>query len=281
MLSVLKKRRRERLRAVPLSAEWQALIERNVAAYHRLSADDQRELQGHTQVLLAEKHFEGCGGLDLTDEIRVTVAAQASMLLLHRETDYYPELKSILVYPGTYVVSGDRAIGEGIWEEGDEARLGHTGARIGALVLAWDDVLRGARTMDDGSNLVYHEFAHQLDFENRAADGTPVLAARQYVSWARVLSAEYKALRQAADDSRQTLIDQYGATNPSEFFAVLTELFFEKPVEFRSKHQALYEELRAFYRQDPASWMTDDCLVSGGSRTEVTHSLLQEQSEKL
>ena len=254
MIDVFKSRRRARLRALPLPADWQNVIERNVAAYHRLSPEDKRELQGHTRVLLAEKHFEGCGGLQLTDEIRVTIAAQASMLLLHRETDYYPQLKSVLVYPSTYVVSGDRSLGGGVWEEGDEARLGHTGANVGALVLAWDDVLRGGRTVDDGSNLVLHEFAHQLDFENRGADGIPVLEARQYSSWARVLSAEYKALRQAADDTVPTLIDQYGATNPAEFFAVLTELFFEKPVEFRDKHEALYAELREFYRQDPAKW---------------------------
>lgn len=258
------------MRATPLSADWQRIIERNVAAYHRLSEEDRRELQGHTQVLLAEKHFEGCGGLQLTDEIRVTIAAQASILLLHRDTDYYPELKSILIYPGTYVVSGDHAIGGGIWEEGDEARLGHTGASIGALVLAWDDVLRGARTMDDGSNLVYHEFAHQLDFEDSLANGTPVLAGRQYLSWGRVLSAEYEALRQAAHNSEHTLIDQYGATNPAEFFAVLTELFFEKPIEFRNKHAALYEELRTFYRQDPAAW-TNDNLMSAKTSPQDNH----------
>jgi Mlc titration factor MtfA (ptsG expression regulator) len=257
MIDLFKSRRRARLRALPLPSEWQDVIERNVAAYHRLSPEDKQELHGHTQVLLAEKHFEGCGGLQLTDEIRVTIAAQASMLLLHRETDYYPQLKSVLIYPSTYVVSGDRSLGGGVWEEGDEARLGHTGANVGALVLAWDDVLRGGRTLEDGSNLVLHEFAHQLDFENQGADGIPVLETRQYSSWARVLSAEYKALRQAADHTLPTLIDQYGAINPAEFFAVLTELFFEKPVEFRNNHEALYEELRAFYRQDPANWTQD------------------------
>src|SRR5438445_6501953 len=133
MIDLFKGRRRERLRAQPLPSEWERIIERNVSAYSHLPAEDRRELLGHTQVLLAEKHFEGCGGLELTDEIRVTVAAQACVLLLHRETDYYPRLKSILVYPSAYMVSGERPLGGGLWEEGDEIRLGHTAPRLGAL----------------------------------------------------------------------------------------------------------------------------------------------------
>jgi Mlc titration factor MtfA (ptsG expression regulator) len=254
VFGLFRRSRRERLRARPFPAEWERIIERNVAVYRRLPPEDRRELRGHVQVLLAEKDFEGCGGLVLTDEIRVTIAAQAAVLLLHRDTDYYPELKSILVYPSAYVVSEERPVGGGVWAEGDEVRLGHTAPTLGALVIAWDDALRGARTMDDGANVVFHEFAHQLDFEDRVVNGTPVLESGQYASWGRVLSAEYDALRRAADEARPTLIDQYGATNPAEFFAVLTELFFERPAELRERHPALYDELRSFYRQDPASW---------------------------
>jgi MtfA peptidase len=254
MFNLFKGWRRERLRSLPFPAEWQRIIERNVSLFGRLSPEDQRELLGHTQVLLAEKHFEGCGGLELTDEIRVTVAAQACVLLLHRETDYYPRLKSILVYPSAYLVSDERPIGGGLWEEGDEIRLGHTAPRLGALVIAWDDALRGGRAVDDGENVVFHEFAHQLDFEDYVVDGTPPLESGQYLSWARVMSAEYEALRRANDTEATTLIDQYGAKNPAEFFAVITEVFFERPSELRQKHPALYEELRSFYRQDPETW---------------------------
>jgi len=254
MIDLFRSWRRERLRALPLPAEWERIIERNVSIYCRLSPQDRRELLGHTQVLLAEKHFEGCGGLELTDEIRVTVAAQAGILLLHRETDYYPMLTSILIYPSAYVVEGERPVGGGIWEEGEQVRLGHTSRTLGALVVAWDDALRGARTPDDGRNVVLHEFAHQLDYEDHVVDGTPVLERSQYASWARVLSAEFEMLRQEADNARPTLIDQYGAKNPAEFFAVLTELFFECPMVFRDKHAALYRELKSFYRQDPATW---------------------------
>lgn len=253
-MDLFKSRRRERLRALPLPAEWERIIERNVSTFGRLSPEDRRELLGHTQVLLSEKHFEGCGGLELTDEIRVTVAAQACVLLLHRDTDYYPRLTSILIYPSAYLVPGEHPIGDGLWEESEDIRLGHTGPRLGALVVAWDDALRGGRTVDDGDNVVFHEFAHQLDFEDYIVDGTPLLEYRQHQSWARVMSAEYEELRRANAGGETTLIDQYGAKNPAEFFAVLTELFFERPIDLRAKHPALYEELRAFYRQDPATW---------------------------
>jgi Mlc titration factor MtfA (ptsG expression regulator) len=257
MIDLFKRRRRERLRALPLPGAWERIIERNVSVYSRLSPEDRRELCGHTQVLLAEKHFEGCGGLQLTDEIRVTVAAQASVLLLHRDTDYYPRLTSVLIYPTAYVVPGEKPVGGGIWEEGEEVHIGHTAPQLGALVIAWDDVLRAARSVDDADNVVFHEFAHQLDFEDRVVDGTPLLESQQYLSWARVLGAEYEALRRATDDAAPTLIDQYGATNPAEFFAVVTELFFERPVALRDRHPALYAELRSFYQQDPATWEND------------------------
>src|SRR6476661_4927515 len=159
-------RRREKLRAQPFDQTWLDTLERNFPVFLRLSAEDRRELLGHIQVFIAEKHFEGCGGLKMTDEIRVTIAAQACLLLLHRDTDYYPELKSILVYPTGYTATEERHIGGGIWEEGPEDRLGHTGRRLGALVLAWDAVRHGAASPADGENLVLHEFAHQLDFEN-------------------------------------------------------------------------------------------------------------------
>lgn len=254
MIDLFKSQRRERLRSTPFPAEWLRFLERNVSVYRRLPPTDQRELQGHAQVLLAEKHFEGCGGLQLTDEIRVTVAGLASVLLLHRETDYYPRLTSILIYPSAYVVPDERPVGGGIWEEREDVHLGHTSPQLGALVIAWDDVARSARAVDDGGNLALHEFAHQLDFEDRVVDGTPLLESRQYASWARVLGAEYDALRRAAANDSPTLIDQYGATNPAEFFAVLTELFFERPTALRDRHPALYDELRVFYRQDPATW---------------------------
>lgn len=256
MISYFRRRRRERLRASPFSETWKAIIERNVPLYSRLSPDDRRELLGHVQVFIAEKHWEGCGGLELTDEIRVTIAAQACVLLLHRESDYYPRVTSILVYPSSYIAPEERSIGGGIWEEAEEERLGHTHERMGVIVLAWDAALHGSRILGDGPNVVLHEFAHQLDFENFSTDGTPMLVTpQQYISWARVLGAEYNELRRVDESGGSSFLDAYGATNPAEFFAVVTEMFFERPAELREKHPELYEELKGFYLQDPASFM--------------------------
>src|SRR5688500_10064091 len=230
VMGLFTSRRREKLRATPAPAEWLAILERNFPMFRRLSPEDREELLGHVQVFLAEKHFEGCGGLELTDEIRVTIAAQACLLLLHRETDYYPKLTSILVYPSGYTAHESRAIGGGVWEEGPDERLGHTQEDLGALVLAWDSVKAGAADPADGENLVLHEFGHQLDYEDDITDGTPALDTRaEYLAWARVMSEEFEALRAAEERGAATLIDQYGTTNPAEYFAVVTEAFFERP----------------------------------------------------
>jgi Mlc titration factor MtfA (ptsG expression regulator) len=255
VFDLFKSSRRARLRAQPAPAGWRAILEHNLPIFNRLSPVDQSELLGHTQVFLAEKHFEGAGGLEVTEEMRVTIAGQACLLLLHRDTDYYPELISIIVYPSGYTSREDRHIGGGIWEEGDEDRLGHTGQRLSALVLAWDAVRHGAAAPTDGENLVLHEFAHQLDFENQSSDGTPALDTRaDYLAWGRVMSAEFNALRRASDAGEQTLLDDYGATNPAEFFAVITEAFFERPRALKKKHPRLYEQLQRFYRQDPTTY---------------------------
>src|SRR5262245_63650413 len=167
------------------------LIQRHVVFFHRLSGSDKAELLGHIQVFLAEKRFEGCGGFAITDEVRVTIAAQACLLLLHRRTDYFPNLLSILVYPLTYMAEEKRQVGEHLWEEGTVARLGETGRRMGSLVLAWGAVKHGSADPADGKNVVLHEFAHQLDFENDAADGVPGLATReQQLALSEVIRSE-------------------------------------------------------------------------------------------
>src|SRR5213079_525358 len=179
MFGLLKQGRRRRLLAQLFPKEWLATIQRGALFFCRLSANDQAELLGHVQVFLAEKRFEGCGGLAITDEVRVTIAAQACLLLLHRRTDYFPGLLTILVYPLTYMVEEKRQLGEHVWEEGTVSRLGETGRRMGSLVLSWGAVKHGAADPSDGKNVVLHEFAHQLDFENHAADGVPGLATRE------------------------------------------------------------------------------------------------------
>ena len=253
MFAWLRRRRRDAIRRHAFPAAWRAFIEKNVPYVACLSPDDREELVGHIQVFLAEKHFEGCGGLQMTDEARVTIAAQACVLLLHRQTEYYPNLVSILVYPTTYLVPGGQSTPDGLVAEGTQARLGESWARD-VVVLAWDSVLSGAADIHDGHNVVLHEFAHQLDQESGAGDGAPVLPRRSmYVAWARVLGHDFDQLVRDTAHHHRTLIDHYGATNPAEFFAVATETFFEKPRQLQSKHPELYLQLQQFYSQDPAA----------------------------
>jgi Mlc titration factor MtfA (ptsG expression regulator) len=252
-IPVLKRRRRERIRARPFSETWEGILKRNFPRYSRLNAEDQRELRETIQIFLAEKKFEGAAGLAITDEIRVTIAAQACLLLLHRETDIYPGLYSIIVYPHEYVARHERRDAAGFLEEGVQVRLGETAAR-GAVVLSWDSARKGASDVHDCRNVVFHEFAHQLDAETGEFNGAPVLPRRSmYIAWARILSEEFEALRSHALRHQRTDIDPYGATNPAEFFAVVTECFFQHPHQMRSHHPELYEELEAFYRQDPTA----------------------------
>jgi len=205
--------------------------------------------------------------------MKVCIAAQACLLLLHRETDCYPSLRSILVYPSTYSVKTTRHLGAGIMEERQDSRLGEAWDS-GAVVLAWDAVHSGTANPEDGHNVVFHEFAHQLDFEDGRADGAPVLATEdpwyrrknRYKAWARVLSSEYEKLKANVAAGEETAIDEYGATNPAEFFAVATESFFERPRDLQQRHPALYEELRRFYQQDPVGWAPAAEVGNGSNR---------------
>lgn len=258
MFGLLKRARRRRILAHPFPEGWLAIIRRNVLFFHRLRTEDRSELLGHTQVLLAEKRFEGCGGLAITDEIRVTIAAQASLLMLHRKTDYFPGLLTILVYPSNYMVEEKRQIAEHVWEEGAMVRLGETGRRMGSLVLSWDAVKHGAADPSDGKNVVLHEFAHQLDYENHAADGAPELATREQQStWNKVMSSEFASLRAADASGIPTLLNTYGATDPVEFFAVSVEAFFEQPRALRARHQRLYGEMQKYFQQDPTQYSAE------------------------
>ena len=229
------------------------MLERNVPVYGRLSDADRNELKGHIQVFLAEKRFEGAGGLTITDEIRVAIAAHACVLLLHRTTDYYPGLYTVIVYPGAYVAGRTVREPMGIVTERTETRLGESSPR-GAVVLSWNAVEAAASDVGDCRNVVLHEFAHQLDAEDGSVEGAPVLSDRsRYVVWARILGREYERLRRDAFHGRSTVLDRYGATSPAEFFAVATECFFTRPGLLKARHPELYAELKGYYRQDPAA----------------------------
>lgn len=246
--------RRRRIRQTPLPDAWRAIVDRNVPLVAlRLDAERRQTLEGLTQLFLHDKTFEGCGGLRLTDEIRVTIAAQACLLLVGRPVDRpYPGLDVIRVYPSSYRAPSVEHLEGGAVVEGPSHRLGESSHR-GFVVISWDDVIRGARDPADGHNVVLHEFAHQLDAESGAANGAPVLGeAGLYGPWARALGDAYEALGEDLARHRPTAVDPYGATNPAEFFAVATEAFFERPRRLRDQEPDLYAMLARYYRQDPA-----------------------------
>jgi Mlc titration factor MtfA (ptsG expression regulator) len=250
-----KRARREEVREQPFPAAWRDILLRTFPLYARLPEPDQDRLHGLVQVFLAEKNVEGCGGLELTDEIRVTIAAQACILLLRLEdANYFADLRSILVYPSTVVPVYAHAHEHGALVEEAEPVLGQSWQH-GTVILAWDSVKRGSAIPNDGRNVTFHEFAHQLDQETGEADGTPYLYTPSALrEWSAVMGEHYVALRRAVEDGRKTFLDDYGATNPAEFFAVATEFFFEKPLQLQKKHPNLYGELAEYYGQDPASW---------------------------
>lgn len=253
MFSLFRKWRRSRVRKKEFPAAWVEILKRNVPLFSRLTDADREELKRDLLVFLDEKRFEGCAGLEITDEVRVTIGALACMLLLREKHDYYPDLVTILVYPSRYKATQRELLAHGVVREGESTRLGESWSG-GNVVLSWDAALAGAKDMRDGQNVVLHEFAHQLDQKDGTPDGAPELARwAMYGPWAQVLGVEYQSLKSDKGKRQKTLIDKYGATNPAEFFAVVTEAFFEKPRQFKEKHPELYEQLQLFYGQDPAT----------------------------
>jgi len=253
VLNYRKKKQIQSLLAAPFPDTWISILQRNLPLYRKLPPSLQRELQGHINVFLSQKIFVGGGELAITEEIKLTIAGQACMLLLGRKTNYFPRHTTVVVYPGAY--KGKQIHYDGLLEiESEYTGLGESWYR-GPVILSWDDVKHGIFDVSDGHNVVLHEFAHQLDQEDSAMDGAPLLLTQsQYISWARVLTDEYNELQRKVNKGQVSVIDEYGATNPAEFFAVATEVFFEKPQQLKRRHEPLYEELKQFYHLDPAEW---------------------------
>lgn len=252
-----RERKREKILEQPFPAEHAAVLERNVKHYQRLDAKQQQRLRDLVQVFVAEKSWEGCAGLVLTDEMKVTIAAQACLLVLELPHHLYENVESILVYPSTVLRPETKAgvfVRSGsIVASGPIALLGEAHLR-GPVILAWDRVLHDGRQPRDGHNLVYHEFAHKLDMLDGHADGTPELETRaERARWQEVCERTFLELRARRERGERTFIDDYGAVNEAEFFAVVTEHFFDQPQALKRAEPDLYGVLSAFYRQDPAA----------------------------
>jgi MtfA peptidase len=257
LLSWLTERRRAKIEAEPFAEAWEATLARNVSHWRFLDDDERVRLRDLIQVFVSEKQWEGCGGLAMNDEVRVTIAAEACILLLGRDHSLYADVDSILVYPNT-VMPPERPTG--IFERGGEvvhARQPIHGEawQGGPVILVWDAVKRGARDARDGRNVVFHEFAHKIDMLDGGADGTPPLAdSAACGTWAEVCSAIYLALRNE-DPRARSVLDPYGATNEAEFFAVATESFFERSEKLARVLPRLYALLAEYYQQDPRARM--------------------------
>ena len=247
--------RRRALRKRPFPDAWREILKQNVPYVRQLPADLQLQLKRHIHVFIAEKEFVGCSGFEITDEVRVTVAAQACLLLLNKRTDYFPGLQSILVYPDTFIVNRERMDVTGLMHEQRDILSGESWTQ-GKVILSWRDVLEGAAEIGDGRNVVIHEFAHQLDQQHDGnTNGFPLITNDKLRRrWTEIFTQEFTQLQRQVSLRQPTLLDSYGATNPAEFFAVVTETFFEQASRLSMAHPEMYKLLCAFYKVNPLSW---------------------------
>ena len=249
MLGWLRERRRKRITAEAFPPEWDALIDAYVPLAWRLDGADRQRLRELVQIFIAEKSWEGCGGLALTEEMQVIVATNACLLVLDRGIDLYKDVDSILLYPSTVFTPPRRPY----LFETVRTPIGHARAISGEamlhgpVVLSWDAVIGGTR-WDAASNVVVHEFAHKLDMADGSVDGTPPLASdRELAAWARVWTAAFRDFQLRVAYGAPSVVDPYGATNEAEFFAVATETYFLNPDGLRVDYPELFDELQRFY----------------------------------
>ncbi len=252
----LTERRRRRLLEAPFPAQWQAILAANVAAYRLLDAGERSRLHDLVQVFVAEKHWEGCGGLELTDEMKVTIAGMACVMILARDHDLFGDVDSILVYPSA-VRAPERPL---YVHEAPGRVLGQRRGLLGEshykgpVILAWDAVLDGAGDASDGRNVVIHELAHKIDQLDGDADGAPPLPDRATArAWAAAMQEAYDAHCARAEHGEPSLLRDYAITSPAEYFAVATEVFFERPGALARELPDVYAQLRAFFGLDLAA----------------------------
>lgn len=249
--------RRRKLIATAMPAAWTRVLRENLWQYERLNPQQQSRLDAWVRVFVSERRWEGCDGLRLDDPMRVLIAGQAGLLVLGHDDWYFDRTPTILVYPEEYTARDvPRGTGGGFTLVTDEDRAGEAWYR-GPIILAWPDVLSGARSTNRGHNLVIHEFSHHLDMiGDPFADGKPPMPdADLDARWDAVVPGEYERLKQQCAAGMRPLMNCYGATNPAEFFAVASETFFQRPAEMKQHMPQLYDVLRRFYRIDPTTWL--------------------------
>jgi hypothetical protein len=213
-----------------------------------LSLYDSRRLRDLTLLFLAEKEFAGAHGLEVTDAMRVAISTQACLLVLELGLDWYAGWRGIVVYPGDFRVRRSETDESGVVHVWDDELAGEA-MPGGPVVLSWD-----AAQHDRHANVVIHEFAHKLDMANGEADGVPPLHPEMdRDAWRAAFEEAYQGFCDAVERGRDTWLDPYAAEHLSEFFAVASEAFFENPAETRRRYPDVYQQLRLFYRQDPAA----------------------------
>jgi len=258
MFGFFRKRRRAKLLSAPLPDEWKTFLRHNVAIYDFLCSPEQEYLHHLLKVIVAERPFVGCGGLVITEEMRVTIAAQAALLLLGEDGYYFDRVPTIFVYPNYPRAKAYHDLGSAALVEEDVEVEGQA-LEQGEIRLAWDEVLYGGRDPADGENVVLHEFAHHLDRLDGEVGGTPPLATdEQHRQWLRVFDHELNELRQSLASRRQTFLHEAAAENRAELFAYSTECFFEQPRELAEMHPELFACLQEFYKIEPREWFMDN-----------------------
>lgn len=246
-----RRRRRAKLLATPAPAEWAAILAR-IPHVATLDPSDRPVHLDATRVILAETTFEGVAGLEVDETMRVTIAGLAAVLVLGLPECRFENVPSVIVSPDAYAVTHKTPLSEGVELEEVIEHLGDTQLH-GAVKLSWHEIGVDLREPWAGRNLVFHEFAHQLDMLNGDADGVPLLPRELRQPWAEVMEREFAQLGRASRRRRsRTVIDPYGAEDPAEFFSVVVEAFFDAPRALQARHGELYDLLRRYFRQDPA-----------------------------
>lgn len=251
MFGWLRSRRRRLLGEGPWPSEWHDILARNVKQTRWLDAESREQLRAWVAVFVAEKRFEGCGGMEIDDEVRLSIAGQAGLVVLGLPGEFLDRLRSVLVYPGDYVVSRSTPLAGGGELEWKEQRLGETWGG-GSMVLSWPRVVEGGRLRDGPRSVVIHECAHAVDLLDGEIDGVPPLEpAFSRGDWMRRIAACRERFAEALDEGRFVAFDDYAAEGPGEFFAVATECFFQDPHRLHRYDRDLYGLMVEAWRQDP------------------------------